>query len=175
MSPEQDEFKDLRRLLALKRHEQPPPGYFDQFSRQVILCIKAGEKSASVFHAETHLFHLPWFQSLWGALQAKPVLAGVFSLAVCGLVVTGINMSERSQGTPVSVLPVPDQSIATLRPDDQPTAGLLTQTPETGSPSSEGTLTLQTTPSLFQQAKEMQKPWYDVQAQPASFAAPRGN
>lgn len=43
MNTPSDDFQDLRRLLALKRHEQPPPRYFNEFSGRVIDQIRAPE------------------------------------------------------------------------------------------------------------------------------------
>ena len=90
MSLEQEQFQNLRRLLALKRHEQPPPGYFNNFSRQVISRIQAGEHLRSESFAERYLWDLPLLRSLRAAFQAKPMLLGASGLASCALVLFGI-------------------------------------------------------------------------------------
>lgn len=89
MNPDSPEFEQLRRLLSLKRHEQPPPGYFDRFSREVVVRIKAGEQGdASVAGG--------WLQKLWGMLEAKPVFAGAFGASVCAVLISGILNSEET-------------------------------------------------------------------------------
>ncbi len=93
MSPVPDDFEQLRRLLALKRYEQPPPGYFHGFSREVIVRIKAGELSES----ETSGWSFgvgSLFQRVWTTLDARPVLAGAFGVAVCGFFVVGALLSD---------------------------------------------------------------------------------
>lgn len=93
MSPVPDDFEQLRRLLALKRYEQPPPGYFHGFSREVIVRIKAGELGES----EASGWSLgvgSIFQRVWATLDARPVLAGAFGVAVCGFFVVGALLSD---------------------------------------------------------------------------------
>jgi hypothetical protein len=51
-----EEFDALKKLLALKRHEQPPPGYFDQLPRTIRARIQAGVPEAQAGFWET-LFH----------------------------------------------------------------------------------------------------------------------
>ena len=43
MSEKNNNFKQLKQLLKLKRHEIPPPGYFNHFSGDVISRLRAGE------------------------------------------------------------------------------------------------------------------------------------
>jgi len=84
MNPSPEEFDPLRKLLSLKRHEQPPPGFFDHFSDKVIARIEAGG-----------LLRRPsLWQRLFPELDAKPVLACAYGLVITGLLVVGFGISE---------------------------------------------------------------------------------
>ncbi len=95
MMPEQDDFEDLRRLLALKRHEQPPPGYFHQFSRQVIARIQDGEAAQSNSFLGRLLARAPWLEHFRSGFEPKPIVAGAFGIGVCSLLLVGLVSSER--------------------------------------------------------------------------------
>ena len=102
MNQDTENFEQLRRLLALKRHEQPPPGYFNDFSRQVIVRIKVGRRGNII---ERLLWEAPWLQRIWAAFEAKPILAGVFGVAVCSLLITGVVYSEKADVSTVALVP----------------------------------------------------------------------
>jgi len=105
MNQDTENFDQLRRLLALKRHEQPPPGYYEGFSRQVILRIKAGERGEP-YNIMERLFEVaPWTQRIWAALEAKPALAGALGLAMCGLLFAGVLYSDKADVSPVALVP----------------------------------------------------------------------
>jgi hypothetical protein len=101
MSQDNQEFESLRRLLALKRHEQPPPGYFNDFSSQVIARIRAGER-VDEGGFDRMFWEAPWLQRLWAAIETKPIMAGAFGAAVCALLVGGVLYSDRTE-VPTSV------------------------------------------------------------------------
>ena len=82
MNENENNFESLCRLLALKRHETPPPGYFNRFSGQVIARIRAGEGRSGANFSE-----LPWLVKLLRAFEFKPAFAGAFASAVCLLLV----------------------------------------------------------------------------------------
>lgn len=90
MNPESESFQDLRRLLTLKRHEQPPPGYFVHFSAQVIGRIEAGRLRDESEFFELVLGRIPWLKRAWTTLETKPIYAGAFGMAVCGILVSGV-------------------------------------------------------------------------------------
>jgi len=94
MNSESENFDQLRRLLALKRHEQPPPGYFDGFSGKVTARIRAGEQGEGAFERT-------WYYRCWKLLEAQPVFAGAFGAAVCAVLISGIVNSEESSVTNV--------------------------------------------------------------------------
>ena len=95
MSEDTENFEQLRRLLALKRHDQPPPGYFNDFSRQVILRIRAGERGGEVTILEQFSWEAPWLQRIWAALETKPILAGAFGLGLCSLLIAGVVFADK--------------------------------------------------------------------------------
>jgi hypothetical protein len=101
MSPEQNEFRELRRLLALKRHEQPPPGYFDRFSAQVITRIRLGEPPV-----ENSWFHRVFseVQRAWLAFESKPAMAGALGLMACGLLAAGLAYSDNGDAGSLAII-----------------------------------------------------------------------
>jgi hypothetical protein len=93
--PEPEEFQDVRRWLAIKRHEQPPPGYFDRFPGQVVLRIQQLEAQESVSWLDRLQGQIPGLQRLWDLLDTKPMLAGAFGMTVCGVLAGGLFYSYR--------------------------------------------------------------------------------
>jgi len=90
MNQDSENFDSLRQLLALKRHEVPPPGYYDRLSRDIMARIKAGH-TGNELGAE-----LSWFQRFLNVFDVKPIFAGAFGTAVCAFLVTGVITSERT-------------------------------------------------------------------------------
>ena len=112
--PDPENFESLRRLLAMKRHEQPPPGYFDNFSRQVTARLRAGERPSF----RNQLSDAPWLQRIVYLLSGKPAFAGAFGAAVCALLIGGIVYSEKFEmaATPAQPLAAGDSTTALVTP-----------------------------------------------------------
>lgn len=94
MSQDTENFDSLRKLLTVKRHEQPPPGYFEQLSSEVMARLRAGEHEQRDVWRELGE-EASWVQRLWLLLDAKPAVAGAFGVMVCGVVLTGIYFSQQ--------------------------------------------------------------------------------
>lgn len=122
MTPEQDEFAALRRLLKLKRYEQPPPGYFNDFSRQVLARVRVDKREGSEQLLDRVTWEAPWLQRLLEAFQLKPVMAVAFGAVICALLVGGVLLSETAEYTHVPPLPImADQAVVqTASPGDNP-------------------------------------------------------
>jgi hypothetical protein len=84
-SPE--DFDDLRSLLALKRHEQPPPGYFKYLPGKILVKIQRDDLSE----------HSTWWEWLVAKFDARPVLAGAYALAISGIMLMGLKLSQDLQ------------------------------------------------------------------------------
>ncbi len=160
MDPEQQNFEPLCRLLALKRYEQPPPGYFDLFPHQVIARIQALEVSNQDPLLQRLFWQAPWLERVWSLFQTKPLVAGAFGMSVCGLLIVGAVYSEpaSSGGTPGFVPLAQVQSTQPVLLEQslarEPVVSVAGAAP--------GPLQ----DSLFQEFKPSQRPWV---VQPASF------
>ncbi len=95
MEPDDVQFETVRRLLAWKRHETPPPGFFARFPDRV--------------RARLETPPLPvwrvWWERLRPAGRWRSALAGGCALAACGLLAWQFAGARgRSSGSPDSSL-----------------------------------------------------------------------
>jgi len=90
MNEQDNDFGTLRKLLSLKQHEVPPPGYFNNFSAGVVARIRSGDGGNPDSWSNRLLNEAPWLFRLINSFQDKPAYAGVFASALCLLLVAGI-------------------------------------------------------------------------------------
>jgi hypothetical protein len=111
MNEKEPNFESLRQLVALKRHEMPPPGYFNNFSRQVIARIRAAEAEAPAGLYEQLFGKTPWLFKLLQTLETKPAFAGGFATTLCALLVFGAVMAaQRPESVAQAILqPTPQE------------------------------------------------------------------
>jgi len=98
MNENENDFGTVRHFLKLKGHETPPPGYFNNFSSNVISRIRAGEGDS--FSAEA-----PWLLKLLQLFEFKPAFAGAFASALFLLLVFGFVYADRPESAPQPLLP----------------------------------------------------------------------
>jgi hypothetical protein len=103
--------QELQKMLALKRHEAPPPRFFRSFSEQVIDRLHAQEPPAP-----------PTLRQRLGLdIDSKPVLVCASGIAVCGLLVVGLIASLRL-GPPQRPPRAPEETFLILTPPPTATA-----------------------------------------------------
>jgi hypothetical protein len=104
MGTDQPDFEALQQMLALKRHEMPPPGFFQRFPDRVRAAIAADRAERS----------RPWWERLWRDASWRPALVGACAL---GLVVLAV--WKTASGTPPQKLARPSglaRDVATVTP-----------------------------------------------------------
>ena len=157
MNQNDQEFEQVKRLLKLKRHEVPPPGYFNHFSSGVISRIRAGEALRSQSLAERLQNEAGWFRRWLRIFETRPGMVGGFATSLCLLLLLTVVFTEHSEVAPNNLLTIsaptaPSQSpIATpasaplfaSTPPAQPSGGIMISTNPEAS--------LQPNPMLFGQ------------------------
>jgi len=106
MNQNEHNFDDLKKLLKLKQHEVPPPGYFNNFSGQVISRIRAGEAGRSQSFTERLQVEAPWAMSIFRIFETRPGLIGGFATSLCLLLVLAVVFAERSEHSSQNLLAI---------------------------------------------------------------------
>lgn len=112
MQPPDNEFRLLKKLLNLKRHENPPPGYFENFSGKVVARIRAAEESRQP--------DASYWRWLLRGLEWRNALVGLYACSFIGLVAGGIYFGSKAGRENVAVQPPPANSapvLVTTTPD----------------------------------------------------------
>ena len=174
MSENNDEFNSLRQLLALKRHETPPPGYFEDFSSQIIGRLKSGAARRETPLVEKLAGEAPWLLRFIRSFQARPMLVGGLAGALSLILVGGIIYSGDNDLP--SVASGLNPSLALAAPAVVPVANAQTAPQllaSVSTPSDSGGLTIATNYSL-QPVPSMFGTQPSPLTQPVSFS-PDGN
>ena len=94
METHSDDFSDLRKLLALKRHEQPPPRFFNEFSGRVIERLQTPEV----------LPELTWWQRLGFDFDLRPAAVCSLGVIISGLLLFGVISGVQTETSTASGL-----------------------------------------------------------------------
>jgi hypothetical protein len=93
-----EDFEGVIELIALKRYEQPPPGYFNRLPGKILARIEAEEVAPG------------FWERLAAQFALKPATAYAFGLALCGVFVVGIGYSLQTDMEESAALPLADES-----------------------------------------------------------------
>jgi hypothetical protein len=102
-------FEKLQHLLKVKRYEQPPPRFFNDFSGQVTARLRAGE-TGKLDTFEEAVSQSPWLKQLWRFIEGRPAVSGLFATGVCGLILASSFLSGKMPVQPGLALESEDQS-----------------------------------------------------------------
>ncbi len=88
-------FSEVTQVLRLKRHEVPPPGYFNGFSAKVIARIEADQLGSHRARAAG-----TWWNALLAPIGWQRGLAGANTLLFVGIGITAVAGYQALQSTP---------------------------------------------------------------------------
>lgn len=92
------DFEDLRKLLSLKKYEQPPPSYFSELPGRIWIRIER--------EGRTETFWARFFPNN----SLSPALAYSFGLLACGTLVFGIGYSLRTNSSQTAPIPFANEN-----------------------------------------------------------------
>jgi hypothetical protein len=115
-TPPENDFAELRRLLRIKRHEQPPPGYFDNFPRTVLAVLRSDRKGGARTNEPENV---PlWIARLVARFQSQPAFAGMVGAGICALAIGGVVLYLKDTKTP----PTMPSLLSEITPETSPAA-----------------------------------------------------
>jgi len=166
MNQNEPNFDALKKLLQIKQHEVPPPGYFNQFSGEVISRIRAGEAGGNRTFTERLQAEAPWAVGFLRIFETRPGLIGGFATSLCLLLALVAVFSERSDVAAKHLLAVSGSSAFTgSSVASMPAPALVAAADSSGIVASTNPVTsLQPVATLFGQPSQASL------FQPASFA-----
>ncbi len=86
--PNPKDNQDLLRLLARKRQDTPPPGFFDRLPSRILVNIRAGAEVED----------LPWWSRLWEMMVREPMVASSYAALGMGALLFGVSVFETAVG-----------------------------------------------------------------------------
>jgi hypothetical protein len=155
MNEKEQNFESLKQLLQLKQHEVPPPGYFNNFSGEVISRIRAGEASRSENLTDRLQSRVPWLANFLRIFETKPGVVGAFATSLCLLLVLTVVFAERSEQAAKDMLAIaPDPAGVSANSLASVATPALAAAENTGGivASTNPITSLQPTPTMFGQA-----------------------
>lgn len=106
MNQNDQEFEQIKKLLKLKQHEVPPPGYFHNFSGEVISRIRAGEAERPRTFMERLQNEAGWLHRFLQIFEARPGVVGGFATSLCLLLLLTVVFAENSEVAPNNLLTI---------------------------------------------------------------------
>jgi len=82
-----ENFDKLRVALSLKKHETPPPGYFNRLPGKILARIEASELASQS----------TWWDWVVERFDARPLLACAYGFTISGLLLMGFRVSQLLQ------------------------------------------------------------------------------
>jgi hypothetical protein len=100
MNEDRQQTEKIIRIIALKRFEQPPPGYFHLLPDRIVSRIEQGEGQSD------------FWDNLAAIFSIRPALVYAFGLSIFGAVTAGILYSPQAELMATSTGSIPESQWA---------------------------------------------------------------